>query len=79
MIERKKQSSRPLVLAAWTLIWFGTILAVNPRAAWSQLGAVLWAVGVALQLLIVARWFIGHPPSGEPARAGKPRRIAARI
>lgn len=67
MIERGKQSSRPLVLAAWTLIWFGTILAANPRAVWSQVGAVLWAAGVALQLLIVARWLMGPPASGEPA------------
>lgn len=79
MIERRKQSVRPLVLAAWTLIWFGTVLAVNPRPALSQLGAVLWAAGVAVQLLIVARWFIGRPPSGQRAHAGGPRRFAARV
>ena len=79
MIERRKQSSRPLALAAWTLIWFGTILAVNPRAALSQLGAVLWAAGVAVQLLIVARWLIGPPAPGESARPARPRSVAARI
>lgn len=79
MIERRRQSSRPLVVGAWTLIWFGTVLAVNPRPAFSQLGAVLWGAGVAVQLLIVARWITGGPASGEPAGAAGPRRVAARV
>jgi hypothetical protein len=79
MIERKKRSVRPLVLVAWTLIWFGTILAVNPRATWSQLGAVLWAAGLAVQLLVVARWLIGRPASGQAVTGGKPRRVPTRV
>lgn len=79
MIERKKRSFRPLVVGAWTLIWFGTILAVNPRPTWSQFGAVLWGAGLVVQLMVVARWFIGPPASGEAARAAKPRRVPVRV
>lgn len=79
MIERKKRSVRCLVMVAWTLIWFGTILGVNPRPMWSQLGTVLWAAGLAVQLLIVARWFTGRPASGEAVTGGKPRRVPTRV
>jgi hypothetical protein len=79
MIERRRRSSRAWVVAAWTLIWFGTILAVNPRPSWSQLGAVLWGAGLLVQLVVVARWFIGRPASGETITDAKPRRVPARV
>lgn len=79
MIERKKRSVRPLVVVAWTLIWFGTILAVNPRPLWSQIGAGLWGAGLLVQLVVVARWFIGRPASGATVTDAKPRRAAARV
>ena len=79
MIERKKRSVRRLVVVAWTLIWFGTILAVNSRPVWSQIGAGVWGAGLLLQLVIVARWLIGRPASGEAAGAAKPRRVEARV
>lgn len=80
MIERKKQSLRPMALAAWTLIWFGTILAVNPHAFLSELGAVLWGAGLLVQMTIVARWLGQQPPaSGAPAARGRPRRTPVRV
>jgi hypothetical protein len=79
MIERSRHSSRPWVVAAWTLIWFGTILSVNPRTLWSQFGAVLWGAGLLVQLVIVARWFIGRPASGKPVAHTKPRGVPARV
>lgn len=78
MIKRRRRSPRVSVVAAWTLIWFGTILAVNPRTSLSQLGAVLWGGGVVLQLLIVGRWFINRPAPGAAIREPEHRRVAAR-
>jgi hypothetical protein len=65
-------------VAAWTLIWFGTIFAVNQRASLSQLGVILWCAGILLQLVIVARWFINRPASRAPVTDAKRRHAAAR-
>jgi hypothetical protein len=78
MIKRRRRSARVSVTAAWTLIWFGTILAVNPRASLSQLGAVLWGAGIVLQFVIVARWFSNRPASGAAVTDTKRRHVAAR-
>jgi Zn-dependent membrane protease YugP len=64
-------------VAAWTLIWFGTILAVNPLASLSQLGVILWSAGILLQFVLVARWFINRPASGAPVTDAKRRHAAA--
>lgn len=64
MIERNNHPERPYVVASWVLIWFGTILAVNPRAPLSGIGAALWAAGFMIQMVIVARWTRGRPGSG---------------
>ena len=78
MTSRRRKASRPTVVAAWALIWFGTILAINPRASLSQIGAALWIAGVVVQLIIVARW-LGRPPSGAPIAERKPTRVPARV
>ena len=54
------------------------ILAINPRASLSQIGAALWIAGVVVQLIIVARW-LGRPPSGAPIAERKPTRVPARV
>lgn len=73
IIKRRRRSGRASVVAAWTLIWFGTILAVNPRASLSQLGVMLWGAGIVLQFVIVARWLSNRPASGA-AVADRERR-----
>lgn len=73
--NRRRRASRPSVVAAWTLIWFGTILVINPHNTVSQIGAVLWVIGVIVQLIIVARWLIGRPSSGTPVTGAKPQRV----
>ena len=78
MIKRKRRSARASVVAAWTLIWFGTILAVNPRASLSQLGVMLWGAGIVLQFVIVVRWFSNRPASGATVTEAKHRHVAAR-
>lgn len=77
MIDHGRPSARSSVFAAWTLIWFGTILSINPQGALSQLGAGLWVAGVGVQLLVVARW--GRPSSGAPVARRKPPRVPARV
>jgi hypothetical protein len=79
MTNRRRRASRPRVVAAWTLIWFGTILAINPDQSLSQFGAVLWIAGVLIQLFLVVRWLIGRPSSGAPVLETRPRRVPARV
>jgi hypothetical protein len=79
MSSRRRKASRRGVVAAWTLIWFGTILAINPGQTLSQIGAVVWAAGVLVQLIIVARWIIGRPSSGAPITNAKPHRVPAHV
>jgi hypothetical protein len=64
MIERRNQPRRPLVMTAWTLIWFGTILAVDGRGSLSRIGALLWGMGMTVQVVIVARWLAGRRGGG---------------
>lgn len=64
MSERMNHPQRPIIMAAWTLIWFGAILAVDARGSISRTGALLWGVGMTIQLVIVARWRIGRAGGG---------------
>ncbi|MBW3573022.1 MAG: hypothetical protein KY467_18150 [Gemmatimonadetes bacterium] len=77
MTRRRRGSAR--VVVAWTLIWFGTILAVNPRPSIAVLGATLWGVGIAPQFVIVGRWFMDSPPPAGPVRDAEPRQLPARV
>jgi hypothetical protein len=78
MSKSRRRPARATVLVAWTLIWFGTILSVNPGASLSQLGVMLWVAGIAIQLVIVGRWFINRPASGAAVTDAKRRHAAAR-
>jgi hypothetical protein len=64
MIKRRNHPLRLSVIAAWTLIWFGTIMAVDGRGSLSRIGALLWGAGMTIQLVIVARWLIGRAGGG---------------
>jgi hypothetical protein len=79
MTSRRRKASRAGVVAAWTLVWFGTILAINPRQPVSQVGVVVWGAGLLVQLFIVARWFRGRPASGAPIREPRPTRVHAGV
>lgn len=78
MRRSRRRPTRASVVAAWTLIWFGTILAVNPRASISQLGVIVWSAGILLQFVIVVRWFINRPASRAPVTDAKRRHAEAR-
>lgn len=77
MIERKNHPERPYVVASWVLIWFGTILVVNPRVSVSSMGAGLWATGFLIQMVIVTRWLTARPgPGAVLTRTGSTARRA---
>ena len=65
MLDRWDHPKRPIVLAGWTLIWFGTILAVDGRGSLSRVGTLLWGVGMTIQLVIVARSLTGRLGRGR--------------
>jgi hypothetical protein len=64
MIVTRRHPSRPRIMIAWILIWFGTILVVNPRDSISRVGVLLWSVGIVLQLVSGGRWLLGRSGSG---------------
>jgi hypothetical protein len=59
---------RRMAFVSWMLIWFGTILAVSPRPAFSGVGIVMWATAVVVQFALAARWLTRNPPSGATTR-----------
>ena len=67
MMERRNHPQRPLVIAAWTLIWLGTILAVDTRDSLARVGVLLWGAGMTIQLVMAARWLIGRAFTSRPA------------
>lgn len=79
MSRQRQKAPMRLVAASWILIWFGTILAVNPREAISHVGAGLWASGLLIQYVIGVRWLIGRPASDPPSEAPRPSRMTIRV
>ena len=67
MSDRHRHSMKRAAFASWTLIWFGTILAVSPRPVLSSAGALLWMVGIMIQSAVAIRWIIHNPSSGATA------------
>jgi hypothetical protein len=63
-IMMRRHPNRRWIMIAWMLIWFGTILVVNPRDSLSRVGVLLWSAGIVLQLVSGGWWLLGRSGSG---------------
>lgn len=79
MQRNRRRSLKGPIVFSWVLVWFGTILVVNPDRTVTQAGIALWGMGILLQYGVACAWFMGRPSSGATAEPAKPRRLPARV
>jgi hypothetical protein len=78
MCKSKQRSLRRPIAVSWFLIWFGTILVVNPDRWLRYAGIAAWGVGILIQYGMACIWFTGRPSSGVTAERPRPR-VGARV